>query len=120
MHFTAFHPDWKMLDRPSTPPRTLTRARDIAIKNGVRYAYVGNIHDKGASSTYCHNCGETLIGRDWYKLSDWHLTDDGACDRCGAPCAGIFESSAWPTGAPSAAASVLPISRLPESRQAPA
>ncbi len=99
MHFTAFHPDWKMLNHPSTPPETLIRARDIAMKNGVRYAYVGNIHDQRADSTYCHNCGETLIGRDWYVLSDWSLTDDGACTHCGVPCAGIFDGPQGDWGA---------------------
>ena len=91
MHFTAFHPEWKMMDVPSTPPETLTRARDIAIKNGVRYAYTGNVHDKAGDSTYCHECGTTLIGRDWYVLSDWNLTDDGHCAKCGTQCAGVFD-----------------------------
>ncbi len=99
MHFTAFHPDWKMLNHPSTPRETLIRAREIALKNGVRYAYVGNVHDKRADSTYCHNCGATLIGRDWYVLSDWNLTDDGACTQCGEPCAGVFEGPRGDWGA---------------------
>ena len=91
MHFSAFHPDWKMLDHPSTPAQTLLRARDIAMEAGVRYAYVGNVHNKEADSTYCHNCGERLIGRDWYVLSDWALTDDGACTNCSTTCAGVFD-----------------------------
>jgi len=91
MHFTAFHPSWKMMDKPSTPAETLTRAREIAIKNGVRYAYTGNVHDKAGDSTYCHQCGTTLIGRDWYVLSDWNLTDDGHCKKCGTQCAGVFD-----------------------------
>jgi pyruvate formate lyase activating enzyme len=91
MHFTAFHPDWKMLDRPPTPPATLARARAIALRNGVRYAYVGNVHDLAAESTYCHHCGQVLIGRDWYVLSTWNLTVDGRCNACGTPCAGVFE-----------------------------
>ena len=57
MHFTAFHPDYKMLDVPPTPPATLTRARQIAIDNGVRYAYTGNVHDEEGGSTFCHACG---------------------------------------------------------------
>jgi pyruvate formate lyase activating enzyme len=89
-HFTAFHPDFRMLDVPQTPPSTLTRARNIAIKNGIRYAYTGNVHDHGGSSTYCHLCKQILIGRDWYVLSDWNLTDDGRCQLCGTPCAGKF------------------------------
>lgn len=99
MHFTAFHPDYKMMDHPHTPPSTLRRARDIAIKNGVRYAYVGNVHDKGGSSTYCHGCGELLIGRNWYVLSDWNLTLEGACRFCGTPCAGVFEATPGRWGA---------------------
>ena len=91
MHFTAFHPDYKMLDKGNTPPATLAMARRIALKNGVRYAYVGNVHDLGRSSTYCHNCGERLIGRDWYVLSEWGLTPDGQCAKCGTPCAGVFD-----------------------------
>ncbi|HWI64360.1 MAG TPA: AmmeMemoRadiSam system radical SAM enzyme [Symbiobacteriaceae bacterium] len=90
MHFTAFHPDWKMTDKAPTPRSTLTRAREIAMHNGVRYAYTGNVHDSAAGSTYCHACGQLLIGRDWYELSDWHLTDDGRCRQCGTTCAGVF------------------------------
>ena len=66
MHFTAFHPDWKMRDTPPTPPATLTRARRIATDNGVRYAYTGNVRDEAGQSTYCHGCGAKLIGRDGY------------------------------------------------------
>jgi pyruvate formate lyase activating enzyme len=91
MHFTAFHPDWKMLDKPPTPPATLTRARQIARKNGVRYAYTGNVHDEEGGSTYCHQCGEKLIGRDWYVLTSWNLTHDGHCRFCGTACAGVFD-----------------------------
>ena len=91
LHFTAFHPDWKMTDKPRTPPATLARARRIALKNGVRYAYTGNVHDRDGGSTYCHRCQERLIGRDWYVLDAWRLSDDGRCASCGAPCAGVFE-----------------------------
>jgi pyruvate formate lyase activating enzyme len=90
MHFTAFHPDWKMTDTPPTPRSTLLSARSIALKNGVRYAYVGNVHDKSAESTYCHSCGKILIGRDWYELSDWNLDAAGNCRFCGSACAGVF------------------------------
>ena len=92
MHFSAFHPDWKMLDVPATPPATLARAREIAVKNGVRYAYVGNVHDHDRDSTFCHGCGALLIGRDWYELTKWNLGPDGACPDCGAECAGKFEA----------------------------
>ena len=83
MHFTAFYPAWKMMDTPPTPADTLVLAREIAINNGVRYAYTGNVHDKTGQSTYCHQCGETLIGRDWYILSEWNLDVQGKCKKCG-------------------------------------
>lgn len=91
LHFTAFHPDWKMTDKPPTPASTLTAARQIAVENGVRYAYTGNVYDEAGGSTYCHGCGRTVIGRDWYRLTAWHLTDDGHCRFCGKPCAGLFD-----------------------------
>jgi pyruvate formate lyase activating enzyme len=90
VHFSAFHPDWKMTDRPATPAATLRRARQIALDQGVRFAYVGNVHDPEADTTYCHACGVTLIGRDWYTLLSWNLTDDGRCESCGERCAGVF------------------------------
>jgi pyruvate formate lyase activating enzyme len=90
MHFTAFHPDYKMNDIPPTPPSTLSRARKIAVKNGVRYAYTGNVHDEAGGSTYCHSCSQKLIGRDWYVITEWNLTDDGRCAKCGTACAGVF------------------------------
>ncbi|HEX2064438.1 MAG TPA: AmmeMemoRadiSam system radical SAM enzyme, partial [Acidimicrobiales bacterium] len=93
MHFTAFHPDFKMLDVPATPPSTLTRAREIAVANGVRYAYTGNVHDQAGGTTYCHDCGLALVVRDWYVLGACRLTDDGRCGRCGTPCAGVFDRS---------------------------
>ncbi len=99
IHFTAFHPDWKMLDKVPTPAHTLSMARHIALKNGVRYAYTGNVHDKQGESTYCHHCGHLLIGRDWYLLSDWNLTAEGKCNRCNTPCAGKFEAKAGHWGA---------------------
>ena len=66
-----------------TPPETLTRARKIALANGIRYAYTGNVRDSDGGSTWCHNCGQCLIERDWYVLGDWHVTPDGCCDKCG-------------------------------------
>ncbi len=91
LHFTAFHPDFRMTDKQNTPPSTLTRARHIAQKNGVRYAYTGNVHDRKGGSTFCHQCGQLLVGRDWYLLKNWNLTDKGECRNCGTPCAGIFD-----------------------------
>ena len=90
-HFTAFHPDWKMLDVRATPASTLVRARKIAIANGVRYAYTGNVHDEEGASTYCHGCGARLIGRDWYEITAWNLDEKGLCRQCGSACAGVFD-----------------------------
>ena len=90
VHFTAFHPDFKMTDRAHTPPPTLTRARRIAMANGVRYAYTGNVHDPVGSSTYCAGCRDRLIERDWYTLGRYQLSDDGRCLRCGGACPGVF------------------------------
>ena len=91
LHFSAFHPDYKMRDLPNTPLPTLVRARDIAIRHGVRYAYVGNVHYPPGDATYCHGCGQVAIGRDWYQLTAWNLTDDGHCRNCGTQCAGVFD-----------------------------
>jgi len=91
MHFTAFHPDWKMRDVPPTPPHTLTRARRIALDAGVRYAYTGNVHDAEGGSTWCHHCGELLIERDWYRLGRWNVRAGGRCAGCGTPLAGVFD-----------------------------
>jgi pyruvate formate lyase activating enzyme len=91
LHFSAFHPDFRLLDRPRTPPATLRRARQIARNNGVHHAYVGNVHDPEADSTYCQVCGNLLIGRDWYELTAWQLSNGNQCPNCGAACAGVFE-----------------------------
>ena len=91
LHFTAFHPDWKMTDTPATPPRTLGLARRIAMESGLRYVYTGNIHDRAGGSTYCHGCGAVLIGRDWYDLTAWNLSADGRCLACGTACAGVLD-----------------------------
>ncbi len=99
VHFTAFHPDWKMLGTPATPPETLSRARDIGLKNGLRYVYTGNVHDETGGTTSCHACGNALIVRDWYVLRDWNLTDDGRCKSCGTACAGIFDGPPGDWGA---------------------
>ena len=90
-HFSAFHPDWKMKDVPATPPETLRRARAIARASGMRHVYVGNVHDEEADSTYCHDCGKRLIGRDWYELTEWNLSAVGTCPDCGTALPGVFE-----------------------------
>ncbi len=98
-HFTAFHPDYRMLDKARTPPATLSRAREIALGYGLRYVYTGNVHDEQGASTYCHACGETLIGRDWYVLTAWNLDAKGRCSACGAECAGVFADGPGTWGA---------------------
>jgi pyruvate formate lyase activating enzyme len=92
LHFTAFHPDWKMRDIEATPSGTLTRAREIAIANGLHYVYTGNIHDPSGSSTYCPACGQRVIERDWYELGEWRLDAMGCCDSCGFQIAGHFDA----------------------------
>ncbi len=91
LHFSAFHPDFKMLDRPSTPRATLTRARGIGIGNGLRHVYTGNVNDLRGQTTYCHGCGGVLIERTRYHLGHWGLDDDGRCATCGTRCPGVFD-----------------------------
>ena len=98
LHFTAFHPDWKMTDSPPTPPQTLRMAQRIAKKAGLRYVYTGNVHDPAGQSTHCHGCGAVLIGRDWYDITAWNLSADGRCPACGTRCHGVFEAKAGSWG----------------------
>ena len=97
-HFTAFHPDFKMLDKPHTPSATLTCAREIARSKGLHYVYTGNVHDRDGGSTWCPGCGELLIERDWYELGEWNL-EDGRCRSCGYKIAGVFEEQCGDWGA---------------------
>src|SRR5438105_1699794 len=78
LHFTAFHPDYKMMDLPPTPAATLTRSRDIALREGLRYVYTGNVHDVAGGTTFCHHCREPLIVRDWHAILDYAVSADGA------------------------------------------
>lgn len=98
LHFTAFHPDWKMRDIPPTPPATLARARDIALKAGLHYVYTGNVHDTTGGTTYCPDCHEPLIVRDWYRIDRYALTADGHCPHCNAAVAGHFDAFSHPFG----------------------
>jgi len=91
LHFSAFHPDWRMRDRPPTPAATLVRARGIARANGLRYVYTGNVRDPAGQTTYCHACGAPVIGRDGYTLTSWKLSEGGRCAACDARCGGVFE-----------------------------
>jgi pyruvate formate lyase activating enzyme len=97
LHFTAFHPDFKMMDVPHTPPSTLTRARDIAISHGLQYVYTGNVHDTTGSSTYCPNCKTLVMERDWYRLGRWRVDGAGRCVECGHQIPGRFDGppGAW-------------------------
>ena len=90
LHFTAFHPDYRMRDRPHTSAATLTRARSIALRNGLHYCYTGNVHDRTGGSTWCPGCGALVIERDWYALGTWNLDAGGNCRRCGTPIPGEF------------------------------
>ncbi|SMF65832.1 pyruvate formate lyase activating enzyme [Alteromonadaceae bacterium Bs31] len=98
LHFTAFHPDWKMRDKAHTPHATLSRARKIALNTGLNYVYTGNVNDSIGGSTYCPNCKKCLIERDWYKLGDIHLkvnknTSEASCAYCGVIIEGIYSSA---------------------------
>lgn len=99
LHFTAFHPDWKMRDIPPTPPETLTMARNIAIKNGLNYVYTGNVHDVVGGSTYCHNCHACVVKRDWYNILEYHLSNDGKCNFCQTQIPGVYAGPAGTWGA---------------------
>ena len=98
LHFTAFHPDWKMNDVPATPASTLTRAREIARLAGLNYVYTGNVHDAEGGSTYCPSCEEVLIERDWHRIGGYRITEAGACAHCGASIAGRFGAFSRPFG----------------------
>jgi len=92
LHFTAFHPDFKMTDLPPTPASTLTRSRRIAMEEGLHYVYTGNVHDREGGTTFCPSCRTPLIERDWHRIEAYRLRDDGACPGCGTAIAGRFEA----------------------------
>jgi pyruvate formate lyase activating enzyme len=92
LHFTAFHPDFKMMDTPHTPRETLTRAREIALGEGLQYVYTGNVHDITGGTTYCPGCNKPLIVRDWYEIESYDITPDGKCPHCATSVVGAFEA----------------------------
>ena len=98
LHFSAFHPDWKMPNVPATPPATLTRARQIGLDAGLHYVYTGNVHDAAGDTTYCPNCQHAVIVRDWYDIRHYDLTPQGACVQCGSSIAGRFGAYGKPFG----------------------
>jgi pyruvate-formate lyase-activating enzyme len=91
LHFTAFHPDFRMMDTPATPKETLLAAYDIARRAGLKYVYTGNVDDVKHQSTYCPACSECVIERNWYELSRWNLSGD-RCGRCGERVRGHFDA----------------------------
>ncbi|MBB1073785.1 AmmeMemoRadiSam system radical SAM enzyme [Rhodoferax sp. 4810] len=94
LHFSAFHPDHKMPDVPATPPATLVRARNIALKTGLHYVYTGNVHNTEGDTTFCPGCDAPLIERDWYQINSYRLTPEGCCPDCGTALAGRFDARA--------------------------
>jgi len=94
LHFTAFHPDFKLLDAERTPDATLQRARRRALESGLKHVYTGNTHDPAGQSSYCSGCGERVIERDGYSIGRFDLTSSGACRFCATPMAGHFEANA--------------------------
>ncbi|MBU0456205.1 MAG: AmmeMemoRadiSam system radical SAM enzyme [Pseudomonadota bacterium] len=99
LHFTAFHPAFKMLQTPPTPLETLKNARRIAMKNGLYYVYIGNTYDQEGSSTFCHHCHRCLIERMGYQLTQYNLTEKGHCKFCNTLCKGVFQDSPGTWGA---------------------
>ena len=98
LHFSAFHPDFKMTDLPPTPAATLTRARHIAREEGLSYVYTGNVHDSEGGSTFCPQCHALLVERDWHRILTYELSDDGRCPHCAAAIPGRFEPYAGSFG----------------------
>ncbi len=92
LHFTAFHPDFKLQDVPPTPPATLIRARRQALDAGIHHVYTGNVWDSAGQSTYCPECGQLLIERNWHELGQWRLDAHAACQNCGRRLAGHFDT----------------------------
>ena len=91
LHFTAFHPAWRLPDREPTPPATLSRARFLARRAGLRHVYTGNVVDPEGAATRCHACGRLLVARRGYAITAWSLRPGGRCPCCGAPCPGVWE-----------------------------
>ncbi len=90
LHFTAFHPDFRLQDHPGTPAATLRRAREIAHEEGLRFVYTGNVHDPEGQSTRCPGCGQLLVGRDGFEIRSWRLAPGGRCPDCRLVLPGVF------------------------------
>ncbi len=91
LHFSAFHPDYKLNDVMPTSLATLMRARKIALDAGLHYVYTGNVHYAEGDTTFCPGCGSAVIVRDWYEIEQYRLTAEGCCEDCHTPIAGRFE-----------------------------
>jgi pyruvate formate lyase activating enzyme len=111
LHFTAFHPDFKMRNVPPTPPATLTRARRIAQRHGLRFVYTGNVHDPEGGQTTCPGCGAVVVERDWYAIGRYEITGDGRCTGCGTAIPGRYEGPVGRWGARRLPVSVAGITR---------
>ena len=105
LHFTAFHPDFKLRDKPPTPPETLHRAREIAREAGLNYVYEGNIFSEGAN-TACPSCGRLLVRRSWHNVLENNLKN-GACPSCGLAIPGVWQRKGAARSLGSAASSVI-------------
>ena len=91
LHFSAFHPDFKMMDTPHTPIETLQMARKVAMDHGLQYVYTGNVHDTNGDRTICPSCKENVIERDWYELTGYYMNDN-TCQFCNDAIHGVFSS----------------------------
>ena len=98
LHFTAFHPDYKMTDIGPTPASTLARARKIGLAEGLRYVYTGNVHDCEGGTTFCPGCGNAVIVRDWYEILTYALTPEGHCRHCNTCLPGRYQALQRPWG----------------------
>jgi pyruvate formate lyase activating enzyme len=98
LHFTAFHPDYKMMDIAPTPASTLTRARKIAVAEGLHYVYTGNVHDREGGTTFCPGCAKPVIVRDWYEILSYAVTPQGRCRHCDTPLPGRYDVFERPWG----------------------
>jgi len=98
LHFTAFHPDYKLTDIAHTPAATLSRARKIALAEGLRYVYTGNVHDREGGTTFCPGCAKPVIVRDWYEILSYTLTPEGRCPHCDTALPGRYERFGRPWG----------------------